>query len=139
MTALCSRNPKAASSSLAGDNILPAQSSHPNLYPAYKEYGLLFLMHFLFGFCLVDDSVEMTEAVLPFIYYMISTLASISSTICTLILPLLKSEHVCSASIAFSSGYVWLTRGFKSRIPPLKHCRPAGQVSLYRLMNLRSI
>ena len=37
------------------------------------------------------------------IYYKIS---STSSIICTLILPLLKSPHVCSASSAFSNGNV---------------------------------
>ena len=47
--------------------------------------------------------------------------SSTSSTICTLILPLLKSPHVCKASNAFSNGKVWLTSGFKSRIPPPKH------------------
>ena len=57
-----------------------------------------------------------------------STLST-SSIICTLILPLLKSPHVCKASSAFSKGNVWLTSGFRSRIPPAKHCKPEGHVS----------
>jgi hypothetical protein len=55
--------------------------------------------------------------------------SSLSSTICTLILPLLKSPHVCSASNAFSRGNVWLTSGLRSIIWPARHWRPEGQVS----------
>lgn len=44
-------------------------------------------------------------------------------------LPLLKSEHRCSASKAFSNGKVWETKGFKSKVPPDRHAIPDGQVS----------
>jgi hypothetical protein len=68
-----------------------------------------------------------------------SSLICVSSTIWTLILPWLVSEHNSNASTAFSSGKVCETNGFKSSTPPLKHEMPAGQVSQYRLMNFRSI
>lgn len=64
---------------------------------------------------------------------------STSSMICTFMLPLLRSPQVCSASKAFSNGNVWLTSCLRFRIPPARHCSPAGHVSRYRLMNLRSI
>jgi hypothetical protein len=55
--------------------------------------------------------------------------SSLSSMICTFMLPFERSPHVCKASSAFSRGYVWLTSGLRSNIPPARHCNPAGHVS----------
>ena len=67
------------------------------------------------------------------------TSTSTSSTIWTLILPFLGSEQKCKASPAFSSENVCDTSSLRLRIPPLIQAIPAGQVSLYLLINLRSV
>lgn len=54
---------------------------------------------------------------------------STSSTICTLMLPWLRSAHNSIASFAFSSGNTCETSGFTSRTPPLRAEMPAGHVS----------
>ena len=54
-------------------------------------------------------------------------------------LPFPVSEQTLRASMAFSSGKVWVTSSRKLMIPPLRQAMPAGHVSLYLLTNFRSI
>lgn len=60
---------------------------------------------------------------------------SVSSTICTLMLPFLRSDEKVRPSRACSRGKTWDTSFLTSIRPPSMQAMPAGQVSLYLLMN----